>query len=506
MNTPTALPPAGAPPGIVPWNWVEVCALDDLVPNLGACALAGGRPIALFRVVADGSDPGSVYAIDNYDAKAGASVLSRGIVGDLQGEVVVASPLYKQHYSLRTGRCLEYPEHSVRAFPVRVLDGQVQVGVSVTALRRAAKAQRQRLVVVGHGTAGRQVVDELRQVAPDLYDITVVGAADPAVGVNRVRRVVRTQRGHEIAYDRLLLATGARPALPPIPGTDSAGVVALGEMHDLDAVLEAARGAAQAVVIGGGLLALEAANGLLREGLRVCVVHPRDRLMERALDKPAAALLEASLRHRGLAFRDTEARAILGSPRAHGVRLADGSEIGADLVVIAAGLRPEIALAQKIGLRCERGVLVSDTLQTFDPRIYAVGACVQHRNATYGLATPLAQQVRTCASQLAELGHSRYPGTSAGTARLKVSGIDLYSAGDFIGEPGSEDLVYRDTRRGVYKRLVLKGNRVTGAVLYGDVRDANWYFELIRNATDVGAQRDRLLFGPDLAGELADGA
>ena len=162
---------------------------------------------------------------------------------------------------------------------------------------------------------------------------------------------------------------------------------------------------------------------------------------------------------------------------------------------MATGIRPNIELAQKIGLRCDHGVLVSDTLQTFDPRVYAIGACVQHRDATHGLATPLDQQVRVCASHLAELGHTRYRGASA--MRLDVGGVEVFSIGDFVGGEGAEDLVYRDTRRGVYKRLVLRENRVLGAVLYGDVRDGNWYFDLIRNRTDVSAQRDRLLFGPD---------
>jgi NAD(P)H-dependent nitrite reductase small subunit len=467
---------------VVPWSWVPICPLDDLVPNVGVAALAGGRQIAIFRVVADDTDPGSVYAIDNRDLKSGANVLSRGIVGDVQGELVVASPIYKQHYSLRSGRCLEHPEFSVGTYPVRVVEGEVQVGLSTSYLRRAASAARAKLVVIGGGEAARRVVDGLVEMAPDLYDVRMIGAADPAVGVNRFKRLVRTRSGRELSYDRLLLATGAQAQTPPLAATGQS--VEFSDLNDIDALLESARGQSSAIVIGAGLLALEAANGLLRQGLRVTVVA--ERLMQGQLDASAAELLRATLEKRGIRF----VTALSPGPSPASGR--------GELMVMAAGIRPNIELAQKIGLRCEQGVLVNDTLQTFDPRIYAVGACVQHRHITHGLATPLEEQVRVCASQLAELGHSRYRGV--GAARLAVSGVDLYSAGDIVGGEGTEDLVYRDTRRGVYKRLVVTQNRVTGVVLYGDTRDANWYFDLIRNRTDVSGKRDRLLFGPDAGG------
>jgi NAD(P)H-dependent nitrite reductase small subunit len=465
-----------------PWTWVGICPLDELVPNVGACGLAGGRQIAIFRIVAGESDPGSVYAIDNKDLKSGANVLSRGIVGDLQGEIVVASPIYKQHYSLRSGRCIEHPEYSVRTYPVRLVEGQVQVGVSSSYVRRAEKSRRQRLVVIGGGTAGKRVIEELLQIAPDLYDITVVDRGDPAVGVNRIKRFVRTQGGREIGYDRLLLALGAKPAAVHLPHVAGRRLITFTDVQDIDALLESTRGSETALVVGDGLLAIEAANGLQRQGVHVTIVHAAASLMTGMLDPSAATLLRKSLEQRGMTFvREGDPGLLAATP---------------DVVVMAAGIRPNIELAHRIGLRCEQGILISDTLQTFDPRVYAVGACVQHRNATHGLATPIEQQVRVCASQLAELGHSRYEFTTA-HAQLKVSGIDVYSAGDFVGGEGTEDLVYRDTRRGVYKRLVVKANRVLGAVLYGDTRDGNWYFDLIRNRTDIGGRRDRLLFGPD---------
>jgi nitrite reductase (NADH) large subunit len=279
-------------------------------------------------------------------------------------------------------------------------------------------------------------------------------------------------------------------------------VITFRDLQDVDSMLEAARAHRRAVVIGGGLLGLEAANGLLRQGMEVTVIHLMDSLMERQLDKPAAALLKASLEQRGLQFLlEANTEAILGIDRVTGVRLKGGREIRADLVVMAVGIRPNIELAQKIGLRCDRGVLVNDTLQTFDPCIYAVGECVQHRNATYGLVNPLWEQASVCASHLAEMGHGRYAGSLTST-KLKVTGIDLYSAGDFIGGEDTEDLVFRDSRRGIYKRLLLRRNRIQGVVLYGDTRDGNWYFELIRKGIDVGAVRDKLLFGPKFVGDL----
>jgi nitrite reductase (NADH) large subunit len=551
---------AAMPQPGTPLAWTGICALDDIVPNTGVAALVGGRQVAVFRVVADVADPGSLYAIDNYDPSSGANVLSRGLVGDLKGELVVASPIYKHHYSLRTGQCLEAPETSVRVYAVRLEEGMVQVGMAEADLpitkRKAAagKAARQKLVVIGNGMAGMRTVEELLRLDPQRYDITVFGAepqgnynrillspvlagektmddimlntrewyeqngitlhaGDAVVSVNRFKRIVRAASGREVGYDRLLLATGSRPFMLPVPGKDLPGVIGFRDIQDVDAMLEAARQHRKAVVIGGGLLGLEAANGLLRQGMEVTVVHVLDSLMERQLDKSAAALLKASLEQRGLSFL-MQAKTVEivggvvaspgsneGGPRVVGVKFEDGSQVPADLVVMAIGIRPNIELAQRMGLRCERGVLVNDTLQTFDPRIYAVGECVQHRNATYGLVAPLWEQAVVCAGHLARLGHSRYAGSVTAT-KLKVTGIELFSAGDFIGGEGTEDLVYRDSRRGVYKRLVLKQGRVVGAVLYGDVRDGNWYFDLIRKGADVSGVRNRLLFGQAFVGQL----
>lgn len=393
-----------------------------------------------------------------------------------------------------------------------------------------------RLVVVGNGMAGMRTVEELLALAPDRYDITVFGAephgnynrillspvlagektvddimlhtrdwydrhgiallaGDPVVAIDRPRRRLRSQSGRAVGYDRLLLATGSRPFIVPVPGHQLDGVIAFRDIQDVETMLAAARTHRHAVVIGGGLLGLEAANGLLRQGMDVTVVHLGQALMDRQLDGPAAALLKQTLERRGLRILlSATTAAILGERRVTGVRFADGSEIPADLVVMAAGVRPNIELAKAAGLHCERGIIVDDTLQTFDPRIYAVGECVQHRQATFGLVAPIWDQARVCAAHLAGAGHRRYVQQATAT-RLKVSGVDLYSAGDIIGGDDSEDIVLRDPRRGVYKRLVLRQGRLAGAVLYGDVQDGPWYFDLIQNRTPVGAWRNRLLFG-----------
>jgi nitrite reductase (NADH) large subunit len=395
------------------------------------------------------------------------------------------------------------------------------------------------LVVIGNGMAGMRTVEELHKLAPDMYDITVFGAephgnynrillspvlageksiddimlhtrqwyvdhgitlhaGDPVVHIDRRKRVVRAASGREVRYDRLLLATGSKPFIIPVPGHDLPGVIAFRDIQDVETMLEAARNHRHAVVIGGGLLGLEAANGLLRQGMEVTVVHVTDALMNQQLDKPAAQLLQKALEVKGLRFMlSAQTEAIVGPDRVTAVRFKDGSEIPADLVVMTAGVRPNIELAKASGLHCERAVVVDDTLQTYDPRVYAVGECVQHRSATFGLVAPIWELARVGGPHRAGAGHRRYVQQTSPT-RLKVTGVDLYSVGDFIGGEGSEDLVLRDAKRGVYKRLVLKDNRVAGAVLYGDVQDGPWYFGLIQKGTDIGPIRHHLLFGEAL--------
>jgi nitrite reductase (NADH) large subunit len=506
-----------------PDPWRVVCDFNEVLPNTGVCALVNGKQIAIFRV------DDAVFAIENRDPATGMDVLSRGIVGDIRGECVVASPLFKHHYSLTTGRCIEDESLRANVYAARVSDGQVWINT-----------QKRRLVVIGNGMAGMRTVEELLAIAPAAYEIVVFGAephgnynrillspvlageksiddilihsadwyarnnvtlhsGDPVVSIDRRRRIVTSQQGRQLSYDRLLIATGSKPWVPPLPGIDVPGVVTFRDLKDVDLMLDAARRYRKAVVIGGGLLGLEAASGLLRRGMDVTVVHLPDSLMERQLDPAAADLLQASLESRGLKFRmGARTRAILGEARVTGLSFEDGSTLETDLIVMTAGVRPNIDIAKQAGLQCERGLLVTDTMQTFDPSIYAVGECVQHRNITFGLVAPLWDQARVCATHLAEQGFSRFKGSIVAT-QLKVTGIELYSAGEFLGAEGDETIVLQDENRGVYKRIVIRDNRVRGAVLYGDTADGNWYFDLMAAQQDIGPLRDKLLFGPAFA-------
>jgi nitrite reductase (NADH) large subunit len=398
--------------------------------------------------------------------------------------------------------------------------------------------RRLKLVLVGNGMAGVRTLEELLKIAPELYDITVFGA-EPHPNYNRIllspvlageqtlddivlnsydwyrsrgitlhagraitridraRHRVETDDGTFAEYDRLLLATGSTPVMLPIPGADLGGVLTYRDIADTHAMLDASRQSRRAAVIGGGLLGLEAANGLKARGMDVTVVHLAPWLMERQLDQTAGRLLQRSLEARGIVFlleRQTTEFIAGDDGRISAVRLQDGSTVPAGLVVLAVGIRPNTALAEAAGLHCNRGIVVSDTLQTFDPRIYAVGECVSHRGVAYGLVAPLFEMAKVCANHLARLGIGRYAG-SVTSAKLKVTGVELFSAGDHIGAAGTESIVLSDPVGGVYKKLVLRDNRLVGACLYGDTVDSAWYFRLLRDGRDVAPERDRLMFG-----------
>ena len=405
---------------------------------------------------------------------------------------------------------------------------------------------KQKLVLVGNGMAGVRTLEELLKIAPDMYDITVFGAepygnynrimlspvlagektidqimlndfqwyqdnsitlhtGNKVVDVNRKQRKVIAEDGLEVEYDRLLLATGSTPFMIPVPGHNLPGVIGFRDIQDVDTMLDSSKKFKHAVVIGGGLLGLEAAYGLKLQGMSVTVVHLTGTLMERQLDEIAGGMLQKTLEDKGLQFlMATQTEAIIGEDRCRAVRFKSGLEISADLVVMAAGIRPNIDLAKKIGLHCERGIIVNDTMQTYDPKIYAVGECVQHRGETYGLVAPLFEQGKVAANHLAKYGIGRYEGSLTST-KLKVTGVDLFSAGDFHGNDSTEDLVMKDISRGVYKKIVLKDNKVHGAVLYGDTVDGSWYFKLLRDGTDVSDFRDTLIFGQANFGEAGHG-
>jgi nitrite reductase (NADH) large subunit len=405
---------------------------------------------------------------------------------------------------------------------------------------------KQKLVLIGNGMAGVRTLEELLKIAPEMYDITVFGAEpygnynrimlSPVLAgektvedimlndeqwyvdngitlykgksiteIDRLNKQVIADDGSTADYDRLLLATGSNPFMIPVPGKDKDGVIAFRDIHDVDTMLQAAKDYKKAVVIGGGLLGLEAANGLMKQGMDVTVVHLLDSLMERQLDKPASALLKTSLEERGMNFlMEAATGEIIGNGRVQGVRFKDGSEVEADLVVMGVGIVPNTELAKSAGLHCERGIVVNDVMQTFDPAIYAVGECAQHRGIAYGLVAPLFEQGKVAANQLANLGYAHYQGSVTST-KLKVTGIDLFSAGDFNESEGDEVMVLQDPASGTYKKLVINDNRIKGAVLYGDTIDGTWYFQLMREATSIADFRKTILFGQHDLGDAGHG-
>ncbi len=432
--------------------------------------------------------------------------------------------------------------------------------------------KKSKLVMVGNGMAGVRTIEELIKVAPELYDITVFGAephpnynrillspvlageqtldeivlnswewyaenhitlhaGKTVTSVDRVKRIVRAQDKDgnviEEEYDRLLLCTGSNPFILPIPGKDLKGVIAYRDIADTNEMINTAKTHKKAVVIGGGLLGLEAANGLMRRGMEVSVVHVMPTLMERQLDSVAGKLLQKSLEDRGLKFlMGAQTQELVGDadagedgreagddtrpredghdtrPRVKAIKFRDGTELPADLVVMAVGIRPNTALAESMRLHCNKGIVVNDTMQTTtDARIYSVGECAAHRGIAYGLVAPLFEQAKVAANHLAQFGIGRYTGSLTST-KLKVTGIDLFSAGDFAGGEGTEEIVMSDPFGGVYKKLVIKDDKLIGACLYGDTADGSYYFKLLRDGRNVGDIRDKLMFGESNIGDV----
>ena len=521
-------------------NWVEVCALDDITPNTGVGALIENQQIALFRV----GHEKRVYALSNQDPFSKAFVMSRGILGDLQGERVVASPIYKQHFSLATGRCLEDKDQKLLVFPSKIENGKVWISPTpqkTYITNNGISQEKMKLVLVGNGLAGMRCLEDLLDMAPDRYEITVIGeepwgnynrimlspvlsgektiddimlhphawyadkgirlfAGDLAVRIDRPRKHVYTEKGEVISYDRLILATGSKPFVPPIPGSDLKGVLSFRDIYDVNSMLDYCKTWKNAVVIGGGLLGLEAAYGLKQQGMNVTVLHLMDRIMDRQLDSKASQMLKTAIEQKGITILTAANTECLFGEEGHvtQVKLKDGTVLDADLVVFAVGIRPNMTLAQSAGLRCNRGVLVNDTMQTFDPSIYAVGECIEHRGQTFGLVEPLWGQAFICASHLAEHGSLTFKAPTVPT-QLKVSGCDVFSAGDFEPKEDFEDIVLNDEKRQIYKRIIIQKDKVIGAVLFGDTEDGVWYAELIADQTPITSIRNKLLFGKDFA-------
>lgn len=395
------------------------------------------------------------------------------------------------------------------------------------------------LVIVGNGMAASRLVEELSQRALGRYSIAVVGE-EPGLAYNRVLlssvlaqeisradielkpaqwwrdrgvtllyghtataidadiRRLRLANGATLPFTQLVLATGSRPIRLNVPGMDLPGVLTFRDLDDV-ASIEAASGThTKAVVIGGGLLGLEAAYGLAKAGTQVSVIHLMDRLMERQLDARASAMLKGAVEARGIkVYLSAETAGIRGDKSVEAVLLKDGQEIAADLVVVAAGIKPNVDLARTANLNIGRGIVVDDHMQSSKAGIHAIGECAEHRGLCYGLVEPAYEQARALAMHLT--GYSGDYSGSVLATNLKVSGVSVFSAGDFMGAPGTEQIVLSDPGLGSYKKLVIADGRLAGAVLFGDTADGLWYLELIRSGASIAAIRDDLMFGRALA-------
>jgi len=392
-----------------------------------------------------------------------------------------------------------------------------------------------KLIVIGSGMVGARFIERLLQEAPNIYDIRVFNK-EPNGGYNRIMlspvlsgekllpeimthdhdwfeqrdihfhssteivavdqksKTVTTDLGTQYSYDKLIIATGSSPFIIPVPGHELPGVVAFRDIRDVNTMIKATKEKQKAVVIGGGLLGLEAANGLIKRGMDVTVVHLGDVLMEVQMDEVSGGLLKESLEANGMKFAmQAQTSEILGTDYVTGIKFADGSQIDADLVVMAVGIRPNTGVGRKLELEVNRGIVVDDQLKTSAEDIYALGECVEHAGQVYGLVAPLYEQAQVLAETLAgkETG---YHGSFIST-KLKVTGISLFSAGNFHDSEDSESLVYKDLSQNIYRKIVLKDNKIQGAVMFGDVTGSNWIFDNLVLQSDMSAYRDTLVFG-----------
>ena len=399
---------------------------------------------------------------------------------------------------------------------------------------------KQKLVIIGAGMASGRVIEHLRDADPDAYDITLFNAeprgnynrimlspvlsgektyeeivthddawyaendvtcrfGERVVNIDRAAKTVTAENGDVLAYDKLLFGTGSNPFIIPLPGHDLDGVIAYRDLEDTEQMMAMTTGN-KVVVIGGGLLGLEAAAGMAARGADVTVVHIMGHLMERQLDPAAGYLLKKSLEEKGITVlcgaNSKEITGVDGKVKA--LMLDDGTELPCDLLVMAVGIRPNVALAQACELAVGKGIHVDDQMITSDPDVLGVGECIEHDGAIFGLVAPLYDQAKVVAKTL--LGEeAKYEQREVST-KLKVTGCDLFSAGDFAEGENREDIVFRDPARGVYKRLVLENDKLVGAVMYGDTGDGSWFFGLIQSGEDISEMRDTLIFGPAYQG------
>ncbi len=406
---------------------------------------------------------------------------------------------------------------------------------------------KERLVVIGNGMAPGRALERLLEVAPDQYEITIFNA-EPRVNydrimlspvlsgeksfeeivihgdgwyaehgvtlhkgqkvtaIDRAAKTVTSENGITASYDKLIIATGSLPIVIPVPGHTLAGVLTYRDLDDVNAMLIAAKAGGRAVVVGGSLLCLQAAASPKEHGSVANALHLMPTLMERQLDANAGYLLKKAVEARGIDVitrantkEIVATHAALGPQRVSAVRLDDGTEIAADIVVMAVGIRPNAMLAKAAGLNVNRGIVVDASMRTSDPDIFALGECAEADGQVFGLVAPLYEMANVVAAQLTGNDEARFSPTATAT-KLKVTGINLFSAGDFAEAPDREEIVLRDAARGVYKRLVLKENKLTGVVMYGETQDGAWFFDLLKRGSDVTELRDTLIFGQSYAG------
>jgi nitrite reductase (NADH) large subunit len=399
---------------------------------------------------------------------------------------------------------------------------------------------KKKLVIVGNGMAPGRMLEHLFEQSTDAYDVTIFNA-EPRVNynrlmlspvlsgektyediithndgwyenygvilhkgckvskINRAAKTVTAEDGTTASYDKLVIATGSSPFIVPVPGHTLPGVVAYRDLDDVEKMLGVAEKGGKAVVIGGGLLGLEAAAGLHMRGMDVTVLHLMPHLMERQLDPAAAHLLQQAIEKRGIKVRcKANTHAIIGEGKVTAVKLDDGTELPADIVIMAVGIRPSIHLARDAGIAVNRGILVDDQMLTDDPDIFALGECVEHRTGIYGLVAPLYEMAKVVADGLVGK-EAAYTGSVMST-KLKVTGIDLYSGGDFAEGKDREEIVLRDASRGNYRRVILKDNKIIGIVMYGDTGDGPWFFDKLKKGEDISGNRDMLIFGQAYSG------
>lgn len=396
----------------------------------------------------------------------------------------------------------------------------------------------QKLIIIGAGMAPGRLLDHLMADAPDAYDVTLFNAeprgtynrlmlspvlagektyadivthddawyathsvtcrfGERVLSIDPARKIVTGENG-ALGYDKLVIATGSDPFIIPLPGHDLPGVIAYRDLENTEEMIAlGAKDNAAAVVIGGGVLGLEAAAGMAARGVNVTVVHNAGHLMNRQLDAPAGALLQADLNARGidvLCAANSSCIEADNDGRVRALVLDDGTELPCDLLVMAVGIRPSVALAQAAGVEVNKGVVVDDQMQTSDASIYALGECIEHNGALFGLVAPLYDQAEVLAKTL--IGQPAQFVQKQVSTKLKVTGCDLFSAGDFADGDDRQSIVFHDTTRAIYKRLVIQDDRLIGAVIYGDTSDGAWFYKHITDGTNIAHLREQLIFGP----------